>query len=388
MIRAARPWVRRAAFTVGVLVVLAAALRVLRPVTARATVPVHLVGPPSEAVRITAIGPFGALHTRVRLRGGSARVTLRGPVTRTAGVLTIVAGGRTTAAVQRTVVVTPGRAKLGIGPMLAGKSIRVGGIAWTQILSTPEDALGNAVVDGTPVQFFRARLGQNARFTKPVMEMLAKVQIWSQTRATDADVSAQVGGVPGTLERYREIPTRLAAGQVLPPSQPLDADGRTLTAITSGILTDRYGNPLADGTSVRFDVQAGKEIGTIDAETSRGVASVRVRAPQRPVVWRISVAGGTPTAFRFRGTVAAGFPVVAKRTPHSIVVAVGPVIGYLGARSSDGMTATATLLGGTTVRRQQAALVEGTTRLTFGPDDQATRVRVEVGGRTQTVAMR
>jgi CSLREA domain-containing protein len=191
-------------------------------------------------------------------------------------------------------------------------SIPVGGSTST-IRANVMDAGGNPVADGTVVTFTTS-LGTIAPPTRPTSNGLATVTLASGYTAGVATVTATAGVVSGTTT------------VLFPPSPPqsvvviayplqIPADGLSTSAITATV-TDRYGNPVADGTVVTLTTSLGAisphttittygvVVATLTSGSNPGTATVTAQAGSAVGTTTVTFAPtATPTATLATGNI-------------------------------------------------------------------------------------
>lgn len=251
--------------------------------------------------------------------------------------------------------VLPGPPVAPLQPLIGPHSIPADGSAWTVAAVVPQDALGNAIADGTAVVFrVRPPGGSAADLDATTRTGVAWTRISSTTRAgrgTIAPVTGTTAGYAGTWEQVAGVPGPFAVS-VSPPEIP--ADGRSMAAARTGLLADRWGNPLPDGTLVTF---IASQPGTdnprriVTAETIGGVAEAPMQADDRPgtllVVAEVNGVHSAPASLHSTALTAAPMPVVALVDIVDGVLAVqaGPVAGDLGSIVADGAPVTFRIVG-------------------------------------------
>lgn len=264
--------------------------------------PVVLLGaaPDGTAATLTALGSYGPRVYRASFAGGAALFALPPGDTQAAGRVTLVAAAGA-ARVTAGLAVAPGPPASVAAPLVAPRSICAAGAEPSLVSILAADAHGNPVADGTLLTLragFTGELGNSLAL--PTDGGVAAGRISVGPRAGRTGVWAEVGAV-------RSLDTPLSIVACAPTSIPLaadpprlPADGRLLTTLRAGPITDAAGNLVADGALVVFLADLPDGPRRIPALTSGGVAEAPLLAPTRPgqAVVRALVLGVTSDPIR------------------------------------------------------------------------------------------
>lgn len=323
-------------------------LQVAVPARAVAGSPVTVLvtgSPDGATVSLVLIGSLGTSTLTAVASTGRARFDLPPDVTRASGTLTVLAASGAQLTGRATLDVEPGRAAGPVQAVVGARSIVADARDLSMVVTTPVDAWGNAVADGTPVLVSRSSpTGALSASTVPVSHLVAwqdlpsgtvagRGQVWVATGArTGAQVSLdEVAGPPVPFTLSESAP-QLAAHT--------GADGRTLVPVRTSLLRDRYGNVEPDGTSVVVRWEGEEGASEAEALTVDGVAELSVQAPATPQTLTFTArCRGTDTVGPLRiglASVVAVVPVSARRSATDLAVTVGPVDRTTGTFVPDG----------------------------------------------------
>jgi hypothetical protein len=160
----------------------------------------------------------------------------------------------------------------------ADASLPADGTSQTTITATLKDAKGRPLPDGTVVQF-ETTLGLIAPARAELSGGQAQATLTADRTPGTAIVRARSKNLQGTVRVVftqggsQTNPTGLS---VLTDAREIPADGTSSATITA-VVTDRNGNPLADGTNVTFKTNLGM-ITPATAQTAAGVAEAVLRS--------------------------------------------------------------------------------------------------------------
>jgi hypothetical protein len=342
--------------------------------------------PASEVtVHLHVISPWGTEQVSVVSFADRTLVRVPGDLTRRAGSLQLVAeiGGATGAT---SVLVVPGTAVDGAVPLAGPRSMIADGQDTTMVVALVRDQFGNAVVDGTELDILARRPDGTVDVLRANVEhLLAHVRLVSGTSSgrTTLRVAAPEGATGPEVEVLEVAGPPVAFGLVVADGAA-PADGRTLVEIATDQLRDRFGNVVVDGTVVVFRTDGPTGVGSLNALTIDGRASVRLEAPDRPGVVSVSAHVGpvfsTVVNIAFEPDVTE-FDVSVERVAAGVRVDVGPVTTSLGGFVPDGteveVLGAGRLLGTASIDRGRATIV-----VDAAPGDE---LLVDVLGERRTV---
>lgn len=297
-------------------------------------------------VTLTAQASYGLQIYFAKFSGGQATVTLPASATQNSGLVTLTAlAGSAQSSANLTLL--PGPPVEPLTPLVGARSIIADGQHWSMTVVVPFDSFGNPIADGTPLEIQAQHPdGQLETQTIQVAHLLAWARIYSHTQAGPTLITAQANGAHGPESTLLEVPgwpTNLSLS-AQPPTLP--ADGRQLMTLTTGVLRDKFGNILPDGTLVTFIAEtAHAEQRIIPTYTLAGVATAPLQAAAEPGVVQVwaSVYGvkSDPLQVAFTPGPAVGtFPVKVQvlAADRALQVTAGPVLGPLAQYVPDGTT--------------------------------------------------
>lgn len=253
------------------------------PVGAPIAIGIDVDAADGSAVELVAIGSYGPRLYAAPVENGVARITIPAADTERAGHLSLVAtagASRRVAAIE----LLPDQAVTPIVPTIGTRTIVADGSDASMAIVIPRDRWGNPVRDGTAIAL-RSRQpdGTQRDQTLRIDHLLAWTRLRSGTDAgrTLVTVADQQPDPPAAvLIEFPDWPTGLTL-TATPPRAP--ADGRANVSLRTGVIRDRFGNVVPDGTLVSFVLEgAPRPQRDITAFTIDGVAEAVLRAPRRP----------------------------------------------------------------------------------------------------------
>ncbi|MFY7729102.1 MAG: hypothetical protein ACOVRN_06280 [Flavobacterium sp.] len=165
---------------------------------------------------------------------------------------------------------------------LGPRSMLTGDRHYTMMVAAPTDKFDNPKPEGTPVAIKSQFLNNISFTTYPVKHFIAWKRIYAPEKSGKLLTSIACGG-----EESKETETDVY------PNLPVDftigyrrnhkfADGNQLTTLATSEIRDKFGNVVADGTLVLFEVITlrNKVLKTYGATIS-GVAEAKILAPER-----------------------------------------------------------------------------------------------------------
>jgi len=211
------------------------------------------------------------------------------------------------------------------------KQILTGGEDYTEIIGTVLDPADNPWPENTSVEVIYSHMGENRINSIKSNPVYAYHRFYSGNQAGHPLIAISSNGAyhhEFELTQYPNAPT----GFHLEVDRNHDvADGKHINKISTSIITDQYGNRMANGTMVSFriiDTQG--LLGFAQAPTMEGIATIHLPAPERASRWTIEpeieqYVKGVPLEISF-SPFARSFPVVFDNN----VVIIGPVTGDKG----------------------------------------------------------
>jgi predicted extracellular nuclease len=275
--------------------------------TLTATVFDQFNNPIADGVVVSFTTDFGALSSSSATTvNGTATVTLSSTLP---GVATVTATvGSLSATVEVTFTVgAPANVTLVALP----STLPVGSLS--TLTATVTDQYGNVVADGTLVSF-TTDLGNVSPASATTVNGVATATL-SSTVAGVATVTATVGSLSATAQVTftPDVPANVALVAV-PSTLPVD-NLSTLTAT----VTDQFGNPVADGTTVNFTTSLGTLSGS-SATTVNGVATVTLSSTLPGVAVVTATVGSLNATTQVTFTAGAPFSVTLVAVPSTLPV--------------------------------------------------------------------
>lgn len=252
---------------------------------------VTIVGTSAESAGVGEVlvdTAFGRLRFDMLMTGGHGQIDLPVAVTQHASVISIAAGD-----VVETLTVEPGGVDELIAPLVGPRTIVADGRDESLAVLLPVDRFGNQVADGTAAEVEWQQPNEvpgehvSTRIRLDTEDGMAWMLAESGTTAGPATIRATATSSSGDVVhaapvRIDEVPGRVGEIELLSRSDEGIADGRSLTTLESGTLTDDFGNELLDGTiaHLHFDGPSGR--GSVAGTVQNGVVHLDLVAPDRP----------------------------------------------------------------------------------------------------------
>lgn len=324
------------------------------------------VGAPGveRTARLHIVSPWGTDVRSVGSFDDHILVRVPGELTRWAGRLDLIAevdGALGAAAVT----IVPGPAVDGAVPLAGPRNVIADGEDTTMVVAMVRDRFGNAVAEGTGIDVVARRPdGSIEALPASVEHLLASVRLVAGTSSgrTTLRVAAP-GAATGPEVEVLEVAGPPVPFGLVAAERNAPADGRTLVEVSTDQLRDRFGNLVVDGTLVVFRTDGPNGVGSANALTIDGRASVRIEAPDRPGLVEVRAHVGSvessPVSVSFEPDVTS-LGVSAERVDAGVRVEIGPVTTSLGGFVPDGtevrVLGSAHLLGSAPIQRGRATI--------------------------------
>ncbi|MCX7707860.1 MAG: hypothetical protein N2204_07615, partial [Anaerolineae bacterium] len=168
--------------------------------------------------------------------------------------------------------------------------------------ATVRDMFGNLVEDGVPVTFTTnlgglrtvgSQLPINTMLVATTLNGVAAAELVSGERSGLAQVQAALDATTSRSQQVRFLPGPAAQLTLSPDPPRIPTRGRTQL---SAWVVDRFGNNVADGTTVSFAASAGR-LDAASAPTQNGVASTWLTAPDQEGTVQVAAISGPASAF-------------------------------------------------------------------------------------------
>lgn len=302
-----------------------------------------------DAVEIVLDGSYGPRRVEAVGQDGLAAVTVPPNPTAEAGIVLVSARTADRVAIT-TMEVLPGQARDPVESFLGPRTVVADGDDASMIVAVPTDRFGNPVSQGTTVDYLITRPSQTTdRRVAPVDGLLSYVWIESGTVAGRTRVSVTVDGASGQERTLLEVAGRPESLELELADPVPSADGATLVELRTGVIRDRFGNVLPDGTSAVLEATGSTRTRRSTSETIDGVVRFVVEVPRRP-------GPATFTAFASGAAsapITIDFPAAVEEVPVRVTsvadgrqVLIGPVLTVGGSYVPDGTLASVSADGG------------------------------------------
>ncbi|NNE73879.1 MAG: hypothetical protein HKN26_09460 [Acidimicrobiales bacterium] len=313
------------------------------PVESVAGEPISMTLRTSETVSVAVLsvrsGP--SLHTlTVPVTEGRGVAPLPTAAVATAGRLTVM----TASGIVHEIDIAPAEIVAPINPLVGPHSIVADGADRTLAIVLPRDRFGNAVADGTVVNFRRDRLSDSVPLDTAATETAGGIAWQFFTAGTEAgtsDVWASAAGQDGPVVSFEEVPGRAAAVDVRPLAATPTADGRSVVSISTEPIADAFGNLVLDGTEGHFRIGSAAGVSMVPGVVVSGRLRAEWTVPAQPgrVSLVAEVHGRTSSIeWVWFATAVADVPTSVRAHPDGVEVRIGPVRNADGAFVADGTT--------------------------------------------------
>ncbi len=333
--------------------------------------------PEGGEVVVVALSGLTAHEFRVAIGDRTGAFDLPGPLTETAGLLTLVSGE-----VRHDLRIAPGDPTDPTAALVGPRTIVADGADFTMAVAAPADRFGNPVADDTPVAFSRVNpLGAIATEQATTRSGLAFTRYTAGTLAGRSEYWATARDIAGPAAIVDEVPDLAREVTVVLPDRIPPADGRTTLTLETEPILDANGNHLLDGTAGEFRITSRAGVVVVPAvvqnQRLRGVWTVPGEPTLISIVAIVNGVESAPVGADVATAITA-LPVTARSTDDGVRVTVGPAVGAFGAFVADGTTA---IVDGRSVAlsdgRASLLLPAGTTTVTVTALGRSTTVEVE-----------
>ena len=225
-------------------------------------------------------GGYGTLRFEMAIDGGRGQLLLPPAATQHAGVVTIEVGEHI-----ETFEILPGEVTTLVAPLVGPRTIAANGADETLAVLLPTDRFGNQVADGTNTNIIWEQPGDVDSTASPLTEdgmawaMIPSGEVAGLTmvRATAGDDAVRANAV-----RIDEVPGTVRDITLTASTTDALADGRSVVALHTDELTDRFGNTIADGTIAQFVFDGPSGRGAVTGTVQNGAVHMELSAPTEP----------------------------------------------------------------------------------------------------------
>ena len=304
-----------------------------------------------------------------------------------AGIYNLIAHSHDVVVANRKVLVKAGPVtslELYAGP----NTILVGGKQESMVVTIPSDAHDNAYPGPEQVSF-RSDLGDRAAEKTAINHLIANKTIISDTINRKQIIGISMDHISSIEQTIEEIADWSSDFSIEVVRHYPYADGRQYTRLRTSNLKDKYGNQVADGTLVIYEVsELGLTTGRYQAICIDGVANVYIRNPIKATTLTITANIGeaaTSPALNL-GYSSIISEIITQIDTQTNELQIGPLTSTLGQFIPDGTLVLITYDDGVPV-----ALETKDGRATYDLvhiiDKSINQIKVEVGGLTKTIKL-
>jgi len=228
-----------------------------------------------DLTRVEFSTTLGTITPASYTSGGVAQAILTAPTRPGTATVTARWGSSSASTTVEFTSGPPGKISLSVSPL----ETVADGRSKVTLTATVSDAMGNLVQDGTIVTF-SSTLGQLLSTSATTQNGSASVQLLAPTIPGIAIITASSGEAKTTATvSFLPGPPRRVEITLDPPS--LVADGTSTSRVVAKV-SDEFGNPVQDGTTVTFSVDPQIATITPTATTTGGEAIATLRAGTTP----------------------------------------------------------------------------------------------------------
>jgi len=222
-----------------------------------------------------------------------------------------------------------------VGP----RSLKAGGVEPSMLVAIPCDKFGNLLPEGSPLAVSKFVDGATNIDSLRLKNGIAVLKIPSMNKAGRIFLST-TAGTSISKERIVDVgPSEPVDFTISLRRQHMYADGNeTMDCITSQIK-DSFGNIVADGTLVSFQIiDASNSVSMVTATTVNGVATAQLLHPTHRTNWMVKA---NVSNFATSNAIETNFESAtldfeARLIDNNTVVEVGPIKSFLGQLIPDG----------------------------------------------------
>ncbi len=166
-------------------------------------------------------------------------------------------------------------------------TILVGGKQASMITAIPTDKYDNGITEKIDLQF-ESDKAKGIKSDITVENLYAALEFDSELKVQKVHVGISKNSIASTEQTVKEIADWAADYKMEIIEQYPYADNRQYTKLRTSRIFDPYGNQIADGTLVNFEIYSlGKLVGNYKAITIDGVANIYIRNPSEPETWEV-----------------------------------------------------------------------------------------------------
>ncbi len=291
-------------------------------------------------------GAYATLRFEMVVANGEGQLMLPAAVTQHAGVVTIESGGQVKA-----IEILPGEVATLVAPLVGPRTVVANGADQTLAVLLPTDRFGNQVADGTDTNIIWEQPGNVDSTAAPqTTDGMAWALIPSGELAGQTMVRAIAESTTETRETVRaaavridEVPGVVSGITLEAATTAALADGRSVVALHTGELTDRFGNILADGTLAQFIFDGPSGTGAVTGTVQNGAVHIELTAPTLPgtVIGHLNIHGvvSNDVVIDYSSAIA-GFDVRLEFIGQDAVLRVDGALDPSGAFVADGTEVT------------------------------------------------
>ncbi|MFK8022844.1 MAG: hypothetical protein AB8G26_02665 [Ilumatobacter sp.] len=298
---------------------------------------------------------------------GVVTFEIPGPITQSTGLLTLTASGATGESMAAAIMIDPAPLSDPLEVVVGPRTVVADGADETMAVVFATDRFGNPLPDGSGLDLRLVdEQGETTVLDVIVDGGVAGRRIGSGTVAQSVDVFAtdatdSAGAIASRRVDFDEVPGVGVDVVVSVVGTTPSADGRSIVALRTSTIADRFDNVVPDGRLVSLRTNGPDGIAQLSARTISGVASFSMSAPSRagvvvvtPVVDGV-VGSGVEIEF---ATAVTDLPVDIDAAAAR--VSIGPVLDAVGAVVVDGTLAEVRLVhDDVVVWRGDVQLIDG-----------------------------
>lgn len=239
--------------------------------------------------------------------------------------------------------VLPGLPVSPLAVYLGPRTIEVGTGDIAMAVAVPVDARGNPVASGTDVEYILTRPGGDVETTSaPTNKLLSFIDVGSRTTTGRNVISAQAGAAQGPERIFDEV-AAFAEPFTLEVVGPVPvANGRDLFTVSTGLLVDRFGNRIPNGTIGHLELSGVTGRRRISASAIDARMHFVVEAPNESGVALVEAftSGGQSEPFEITfPSAVAGIPIEITKNDEVSRIDIGRIVEPDGAFIPDGTPA-------------------------------------------------
>ncbi|MEO0555156.1 MAG: hypothetical protein AAF149_18250 [Bacteroidota bacterium] len=242
-----------------------------------------------KTLKLTLLHNYGLLQLNAAAKECAVAFELPQSISSNAGAITLRLNGQSGLLAENKFTIIPDTIKLPLMEAYSGpKQILTGGKDYTAVVGTTLDSMDNPWPEKTPVDFNYTYKGKQKRELVASKSLYAYQRFFSDNQSGNATITVFSQEAPHQEFDLTLYPNFPESFDLFEERDHDFADGKQVAEVYTSPIKDRYNNFISDGTLVHFTVYENNRIITqANGEIIRGVASINLPAPIKPITWKV-----------------------------------------------------------------------------------------------------